>query len=146
MGLTPEQIQRYSRHLTLPQVGVEGQQRLSDASVLLVGAGGLGSPLAVYLAAAGVGRIGIVDFDVIDVSNLQRQILYDSADVGRPKVELAAQRVRGINPLVEVDAHAERFEASNAFALIEPYDLVIDGTDNFATRYLVALSGGRSWP
>ena len=137
MGLTPDQIRRYSRHLTLPQVGIEGQQRLIDASVLLVGAGGLGSPLAIYLAAAGVGRIGIVDFDVVELSNLQRQILYDSSDVGRPKVELAAQRIRRLNPLVEVETHATRFDTGNAFDLVDAYELVIDGTDNFGTRYLV---------
>ena len=137
MPLTPEQIQRYSRHLTLPQVGMEGQQRLTQGSVLLVGVGGLGSPLAMYLAAAGVGRIGIVDFDAVDVSNLQRQILYSSDDIGHPKVERAAQRIRGINPHVAVETHPVHFEATNAFELVDAYDIVVDGTDNFATRYLV---------
>jgi adenylyltransferase/sulfurtransferase len=137
MPLTPEQIQRYSRHLTLPQVGIEGQQRLSRGSVLLIGIGGLGSPLAAYLAAAGVGRIGIVDFDVVDLSNLQRQVLFSSDDVGRPKVEAAAERIRAINAHVSVEAHATRFEVANAFELVDAYDIVIDGTDNFATRYLI---------
>jgi len=137
MPLTHEQIQRYSRHLTLPQVGMEGQQRLADASVLLVGAGGLGSPLAIYLAAAGVGRIGIVDFDRVDVSNLQRQILYTSDDIGHPKAERAAARVRAINPHVTVETHALRFDVANAFELVDAYDIIVDGTDNFATRYLV---------
>ncbi len=137
MSLSPEQIQRYSRHLTLPQVGVEGQERLAQAAVLLVGAGGLGSPLAIYLAAAGIGRIGIVDFDAVDLSNLQRQILYTNQDIGRSKVERAAERIRDLNPHVTVEPHAAHFDASNAFALVDAYDIVIDGTDNFATRYLV---------
>jgi len=137
MPLSPEQIQRYSRHLTLPQVGMEGQQRLTEGSVLLVGVGGLGSPLAIYLAAAGVGRIGIVDFDKVDVSNLQRQILYSSDDIGRSKVERAAERIRGINPHVEVEAHPVRFDVANAFELVDAYQIVVDGSDNFTTRYLV---------
>ena len=115
MPLTPAQIQRYSRHLTLPQVGMQGQQRLAEASVLLVGVGGLGSPLAIYLAAAGVGRIGIIDFDVVDVSNLQRQILYSTEDIGCSKVERAAERIRGINPHVAVETHPVRFDVANAF-------------------------------
>ncbi len=137
MSLSPEQIQRYSRHLTLPQVGVEGQQRLAEASVLLVGVGGLGSPLAIYLAAAGMGRIGIVDFDAVDLSNLQRQILYANRDIGRSKVERAAERIRDINPHVTVEPYASQFDVDNAFDLVDAYDIVIDGTDNFATRYLV---------
>jgi molybdopterin/thiamine biosynthesis adenylyltransferase/rhodanese-related sulfurtransferase len=137
MPLTPEQIQRYSRHLTLPQVGIQGQQRLAEASVLLVGVGGLGSPLAIYLAAAGVGRLGIVDFDTVDVSNLQRQILYSSEDIGCSKVERAAERIHGINPHVAVETHPVRFDAANAFELVDAYDVIVDGTDNFATRYLV---------
>jgi molybdopterin/thiamine biosynthesis adenylyltransferase/rhodanese-related sulfurtransferase len=137
MSLSPEQIQRYSRHLTLPQVGIDGQQRLGAASVLLVGAGGLGCPLAIYLAAAGLGRIGIVDFDVVDASNLQRQILFSNDDIGRPKVECAAQRIRAINPHVVVEPHQVRFGVDNAFALLDAYDIVVDGTDNFQTRYLV---------
>jgi adenylyltransferase/sulfurtransferase len=137
MPLEPDEILRYSRHLTLPQVGMAGQERLKAASVLIVGAGGLGSPLAIYLAAAGVGRIGLVDFDTIDVSNLQRQILYDTPDVGRSKTAMAARRIERINPLVTVELHEKRFDASNAFDLVDRYDLVADGTDNFATRYLV---------
>jgi adenylyltransferase/sulfurtransferase len=137
MPLTPDQIRRYSRHLTLPQVGIEGQQRLREAAVLLVGAGGLGSPLALYLSAAGVGRIGLVDFDDVDATNLQRQVLYTTADVGRPKVELAARRIREINPDVGVDTHAVRFGVDNASDLVDAYDVVVDGTDNFPTRYLV---------
>ncbi len=137
MALSAEQIRRYSRHLTLPQVGIAGQERLARASVLLVGAGGLGSPLAIYLAAAGVGRLGIVDFDQVDLSNLQRQVLYATEDVGHAKVERAARRVHGINPHVEVEPHPVRIEAGNAFELVDAYDVVIDGTDNFATRYLV---------
>jgi len=137
MPLSPEQIQRYSRHLTLPQVGIDGQQRLGAASILLVGAGGLGCPLAIYLAAAGVGRIGIVDFDVVDASNLQRQILFSNDDIGRPKVECAAQRVRAINPHVNVEPHEVRLDVDNAYQLLDAYDIVVDGTDNFATRYLV---------
>jgi adenylyltransferase/sulfurtransferase len=136
-GLGPDEIARYSRHLTLPEVGVEGQLRLRSSSALVVGAGGLGSPLGIYLAAAGVGRIGLVDFDDVDLSNLQRQILYETRDVGHPKIELARQRLLAINPHVEIEAHAVRLSADNAMEIIGQYDLVIDGTDNFATRYLV---------
>ncbi len=134
---TPEQYQRYQRHLNLPGFGPEGQQALRAGSVLLVGAGGLGSPLALYLAAAGVGRIGLLDFDVVDLSNLQRQVLYTTADVGAPKVEVAARRIRALNPEVETLLHAERLDAENAMELLAPYDVVVDGTDNFPTRYLV---------
>jgi len=136
-GLGPDEIARYSRHLTLPEVGVEGQLRLRSSSVVIVGAGGLGSPLGMYLAAAGVGRIGVVDFDVVDMSNLQRQVLYSTQDVGRPKIELARERLLAINPHVEVEAHAVRLAVDNALEILAPYDLVIDGTDNFPTRYLV---------
>ena len=136
-GLGSDEIARYSRHLTLPEVGVEGQLRLRSSSALIVGAGGLGSPLGIYLAAAGVGRIGLVDFDDVDLSNLQRQILYETRDVGRPKIELARRRLLAINPHVEIEAHAVRLSADNALEILTPYDLVIDGTDNFATRYLV---------
>jgi adenylyltransferase/sulfurtransferase len=136
-GLGPDEIARYSRHLTLPEVGVQGQLRLRSASALLVGAGGLGSPLGIYLAAAGLGRIGLVDFDVVDLSNLQRQVLYETQDVGRPKIEVARQRLLAINPHVEVEPHPVRLTSDNALDIIGPYDLVIDGTDNFATRYLV---------
>ena len=135
--LSPAEFQRYGRHLTLPEVGLEGQLRLKAASVLLVGAGGLGSPVALYLAAAGIGRVGLVEFDRVEASNLQRQVLYGSADVGQPKLERAVQRIADINPEVQVDAHAARFDVDNARALVSGYDLVIDGTDNFPTRYLV---------
>jgi len=134
--LRPEQFERYRRHLTLPEVGLEGQQRLLRSSVLLIGAGGLGSPLALYLAAAGVGRLVIVDDDVVDVSNLQRQVLFTTADVGRPKVEVARERVRALNPDVEVHPVAERLTSANALELFADVDVVVDGTDNFPTRYL----------
>ncbi|MCP3978106.1 MAG: molybdopterin-synthase adenylyltransferase MoeB [bacterium] len=135
--LNAEELARYSRHLTLPDVGVEGQVRLREASVLIVGAGGLGAPLALYLAAAGVGRIGLVDFDTVDESNLQRQVLFDTNDVGRSKVEVASERLRALNPHVKIETHAVRLEATNALDLLRRYDVVIDGTDNFPTRYLV---------
>jgi molybdopterin/thiamine biosynthesis adenylyltransferase/rhodanese-related sulfurtransferase len=135
--LTPDEIHRYSRHLVLPEVGVEGQRRLKDARILLVGAGGLGSPNALYLAAAGVGRLGIVEFDVVDVTNLQRQVLHGTRDVGRSKLDSARDRLRDVNPHVEVVAHAARLTSENALGIIGGYDLVVDGTDNFATRYLV---------
>jgi molybdopterin/thiamine biosynthesis adenylyltransferase/rhodanese-related sulfurtransferase len=135
--LTPGELRRYGRHLVIPEVGEEGQRRLKAAEVLLVGAGGLGSPLALYLAAAGVGRLGIVEFDRVDETNLQRQVLFGSADVGRPKLAAAAERLRAVNPHVEVTPHAERLGAGNALALVEGYDVVADGSDNFATRYLV---------
>lgn len=136
-ALTHEEVRRYGRHLTLPEVGVEGQRRLRDASALIVGAGGLGSPLAMYLAAAGVGRLGLVEFDRVELSNLQRQLLYTTADVGRPKLEVAAARVAELNPHVAVEPHNRRFDADNAMELVSGYDVVIDGTDNFPTRYLV---------
>ena len=135
--LEPEEIRRYSRHLTLPEVGVEGQLRLREARVLLVGAGGLGSPLGVYLAAAGVGCIGLVDFDVVDLSNLQRQVLYSTADIGHPKLDRARRRLEEINPNVEVVQHPIRLDAENAEGILSRYDVVVDGTDNFPTRYLV---------
>lgn len=137
MSLSPNEMARYSRHLIMPEVGVAGQERLKAGSVLLVGAGGLGSPLALYLAAAGVGRIGIVDFDVVDFSNLQRQILHGTADVGRPKLHSARDRIQAINPEVRVDSYETRLTAQNALDLLRPYDIIIDGTDNFPTRYLV---------
>jgi len=133
---TTDEIQRYARHLILPDVGVEGQQRLKAARVLIVGAGGLGSPVALYLAAAGVGTLGLVDFDVVDVSNLQRQILHGTKDVGRSKLESARARLRDINPNVRVEAHETRLTSENALDIIGGYDIVVDGTDNFATRYL----------
>jgi sulfur-carrier protein adenylyltransferase/sulfurtransferase len=135
--LTREEVYRYSRHLILPDVGVRGQRRLRDARVLLVGAGGLGSPLALYLAAAGVGHLGVVDDDVVDVTNLQRQILHGTASVGRPKLASAVERLHDLNPLVTVEPHQTRLTAANALRIIADYDIVADGTDNFATRYLV---------
>src|SRR5262245_37398298 len=135
--LSPQEVQRYSRHLIMPEVGVEGQKRLKASSVLLVGAGGLGSPLGLYLAAAGIGRIGLVDFDAVDYSNLQRQVLHDTANVGKPKLKSALERLRAINPEVKYDGYETRLTAANAMEICRPYDLVIDGTDNFATRYLV---------
>ncbi|RMF62703.1 MAG: molybdopterin-synthase adenylyltransferase MoeB [Bacteroidetes bacterium] len=135
--LSPEEVRRYSRHLILPEVGLEGQKKLKAASVLLIGAGGLGSPLALYLAAAGVGRLGLVDFDVVDESNLQRQVLHGTKDVGRPKLASARERILDINPHVEVETYETRLTSENALDLIGAYDLVADGTDNFPTRYLV---------
>src|SRR5438270_5109641 len=135
--LSPNETQRYSRHLIMPEVGVEGQKRLKAASVLLIGAGGLGSPLGLYLAAAGVGRIGLVDFDAVDFSNLQRQVLHGTGDVGRPKLQSARDRLHAINPEVQVDLYETRLTSANAISIVEPYDVVIDGTDNFPTRYLV---------
>jgi adenylyltransferase/sulfurtransferase len=135
--LTHEEVRRYSRHLILPEVGLEGQVRLKEARVLLIGAGGLGSPLALYLAAAGVGTLGIVDFDVVDESNLQRQVLHDTQNIGRPKLESARERIQSVNPNVQVEAHEIRLTSENALEIIRGYDLVADGTDNFPTRYLV---------
>jgi adenylyltransferase/sulfurtransferase len=136
MELSHDEIRRYSRHLILPEVGLAGQKKLKATSVLCIGAGGLGSPIAMYLAAAGIGRIGLVDFDVVDYSNLQRQILHTDADVGRPKTESAAETLRGINPNCEIVLHNTRITSENALDLIRPYDIVVDGTDNFPTRYL----------
>jgi molybdopterin/thiamine biosynthesis adenylyltransferase/rhodanese-related sulfurtransferase len=134
--LTTDEIQRYARHLILPDVGMDGQARLKAARVLVVGAGGLGSPVALYLAAAGVGTLGVVDFDVVDVSNLQRQILHGTADVGRSKLESARARLLDVNPFVRVETHETRLTSANALEIIGGYDIVVDGTDNFATRYL----------
>ncbi len=134
--LTTEEKQRYARHLTIPDVGMEGQKRLKAARVLCVGAGGLGSPVTMYLAAAGIGEIGLVDFDRVDFSNLQRQILHDTGDVGKLKTESAVERLGGINPEVKVTTYEEAITDQNAAAIAEPYDLIIDGTDNFTTRYL----------
>jgi molybdopterin/thiamine biosynthesis adenylyltransferase/rhodanese-related sulfurtransferase len=134
--LTTDEIQRYSRHLILPDVGVEGQQKLKAARVLIVGAGGLGSPVALYLAAAGVGTLGLIDFDVVDVSNLQRQILHGTKDVGRSKLESARARLHDVNPHVRVETYETRLTSANALEIIRGYDIVVDGTDNFATRYL----------
>jgi len=135
--LRPEQYERYRRHLILPEIGLEGQRALLDARVLLIGAGGLGCPTAQYLAAAGVGTLGIVDFDRVDASNLHRQVLYGTADVGRPKVDVAAERIAAMNPDVLVERHAVRLSSDNALALFAEYDVIVDGADNFPTRYLV---------
>jgi sulfur-carrier protein adenylyltransferase/sulfurtransferase len=136
-SLSNEEIARYSRHLIMPEVGLEGQRRLKNAGVLLIGTGGLGAPSGMYLAAAGVGRLGLVDFDVVEASNLQRQIIHATADVGRPKIESARDRLRGINPHIEIETHETRLTSDNAMRLIANYDIVVDGTDNFPTRYLV---------
>jgi molybdopterin/thiamine biosynthesis adenylyltransferase/rhodanese-related sulfurtransferase len=135
-NLTSAEMRRYARHLTIPEFGIEGQRKLRAARVLCIGAGGLGSPIAMYLAAAGVGTIGIVDADVVDESNLQRQLLHSTADVGRSKLDSARERLRGINPHVNVLTHATQFTSENAMDLVKDYDVVIDGTDNFPTRYL----------
>ena len=135
--LTPDELQRYSRHLLIPGFGIEGQQRLKAARVLVVGCGGLGSPALLYLAAAGVGTLGIIDHDVVDISNLQRQILYDTASVGKPKIAEAAKRLRALNPHVRVEPHHGQLTAQNALELFAQYDLIVDGSDNFPTRYLV---------
>ncbi|QOJ23321.1 MAG: molybdopterin-synthase adenylyltransferase MoeB [Gammaproteobacteria bacterium] len=135
--LSNDEIFRYSRHLLIPEVGLEGQRRLKSSKVLVIGAGGLGSPVLLYLAAAGVGTLGIIDFDVVDESNLQRQIIHGQSDIGRPKPESARDAINELNPYVKVRLHRERLEAINAQTIIAAYDLIIDGTDNFATRYLV---------
>lgn len=135
--LTHEEIRRYSRHLIMPEVGPAGQRKLKAASILLVGTGGLGSPLALYLAAAGVGRLGLVDFDVVDESNLQRQIVHGTSSVGMPKIESARARIADLNPLVELTTYETNLTSDNALDIMRPYDIVIDGTDNFPTRYLV---------
>jgi molybdopterin/thiamine biosynthesis adenylyltransferase/rhodanese-related sulfurtransferase len=137
VNLSPDELLRYSRHALLPEFGLAGQSRLKAGRVLLVGAGGLGSPAALYLAAAGVGTIGLVDFDNVDATNLQRQVLYGTDDVGRPKVDVAEERLHGLNPHVEIARHAESFSAANARRLVSAYDVIVDGTDNFATRFLV---------
>jgi molybdopterin/thiamine biosynthesis adenylyltransferase/rhodanese-related sulfurtransferase len=134
--LQPDEITRYSRHLIVDEIGVEGQRRLKGARVLIIGAGGLGSPVSLYLAAAGVGRLGLVDFDTVDVTNLQRQILYGSADVGKPKLDAAIRRLTDLNPHVAVRAHDVRLSSTNALEILRDYDIVVDGTDNFAARYL----------
>jgi adenylyltransferase/sulfurtransferase len=134
--LRNDQFDRYRRHLSLPELGLAGQRKLLDARVLLIGAGGLGCPSAQYLAAAGIGTLGLIDFDVVDASNLQRQVLYGTADVGRPKVDVARERIASMNPDVSVESHPVRLTSENALEIFEPYDVVIDGTDNFPTRYL----------
>lgn len=135
--LTNDEISRYSRHLLIPDVGLEGQQRLKNSRVLVIGAGGLGSPVLLYLAAAGVGTLGIIDFDIVDESNLQRQIIHGQSDIGRFKSRSAKDSVNELNPYVHVQLHNERLEATNAIGIISSYDLIVDGTDNFSTRYLV---------
>ena len=135
--LSVDEVRRYSRHLIIPDVGMTGQKRLKNARVLCVGAGGLGSPALLYLAAAGVGTLGVIDFDVVDESNLQRQIIHGQSDVGRSKAESARDSIKELNPLVNVIVHQERLDSDNAMQVFEPYDLIVDGTDNFATRYLV---------
>ena len=130
-ALTNEEVARYSRHLIMPEVGMDGQLKLKAASVLCIGAGGLGSPVAMYLAAAGVGRIGIVDFDVVDYSNLQRQIIHGTPDVGRPKLDSARDSLAAINPEVRIDTHNVALSSGNALDLFREYDIIVDGTDNF---------------
>ncbi|MEM1308614.1 MAG: molybdopterin-synthase adenylyltransferase MoeB [Cyanobacteria bacterium P01_H01_bin.153] len=135
--LHPEEYERFSRHLILPEIGLEGQKRLKAASVLCIGTGGLGSPLLLYLAAAGIGRIGIVDFDIVDKSNLQRQVIHSTSWVGKPKIESAKNRILEINPFCQVDLYETRLSSENALKIMESYDVIVDGTDNFPTRYLV---------
>ena len=135
--LSHEEIHRYSRHLLIPDVGLKGQQKLKASSVLVIGTGGLGSPVALYLAAAGVGRIGLVDYDVVDYTNLQRQIIHGQSRLGDLKVESARDRMLDLNPEIQVDVYNEFLNSENAFEIAEPYDLIVDGTDNFPTRYLV---------
>jgi len=136
LTLSNDEIKRYSRHLIMPEVGMEGQLKLKAASVLLIGTGGLGSPSALYLAAAGIGRIGLVDFDIVDHSNLQRQIIHGTKDVGRKKLHSARDRMLDINPYLQIDLYEEALDSSNALRILAPYDIVLDGTDNFPTRYL----------
>ena len=135
--LSQQEILRYSRHLIMPEVGMEGQLKLKQAKVLLIGTGGLGAPLGLYLAAAGVGRIGLVDFDVVDFTNLQRQVTFGSKDVGRRKIEAARERLQDLNPEIEIVTHEAKLTSENALAILRDYDIVVDGTDNFPTRYLV---------
>lgn len=145
VGLSGRELARYSRHLRLPEVGLDGQRRIKAARVVVVGAGGLGSPAAMYLAAAGVGTIGLVDFDRVELTNLQRQLLHDTADIGRRKTESGRERLQALNPEVEIHLHDQRIDSSNAMSLLGGYDVIVDGSDNFATRYLLsdaAVLGG----
>lgn len=135
-ALSNEEIRRYSRHLIMPEMGMAGQRRLKQSSVLLIGTGGLGSPLALYLAAAGIGHIGLVDFDLVDESNLQRQIVHGTATIGLSKTELAKRRLQDLNPLIELTSYETQISSANALDLMRPFDLIVDGTDNFPTRYL----------
>src|SRR5271163_286363 len=137
VSLSKEEILRYSRHLIMPEVGMEGQLKLKQAKVLCIGTGGLGAPLGLYLAAAGVGRIGLVDFDTVDSSNLQRQILFGTKDVGRPKIAAAGDRLRDLNPDIQIDTFEAHLTSENALDIMKDYDIIVDGTDNFPTRYLV---------
>ncbi|MFQ5664772.1 MAG: molybdopterin-synthase adenylyltransferase MoeB, partial [Terriglobia bacterium] len=137
LPLSQQEILRYSRHLIMPEVGMEGQLKLKAAKVLLIGAGGLGAPLGLYLAAAGVGRIGLVDFDVVDFTNLQRQVTFGSKDVGRRKLEAARDRLQDLNPEIEIEPHDAKLSSENALDILRGYDIIVDGTDNFPTRYLV---------
>jgi adenylyltransferase/sulfurtransferase len=134
---TADEIRRYSRHLVLPELGIEGQTRLKQSSALIIGVGGLGSPLALYLAAAGVGHLGLLDFDVVDESNLQRQIVHTTATIGIAKTESARQRLHDLNPYIEITTHQARLTTDNALALLQPYDVIIDATDTFQARYLI---------
>ena len=136
-ALSKDEIERYSRHLIMPEVGMDGQLKLARAKVLMIGAGGLGAPLGLYLAAAGVGRLGIVDFDTVDATNLQRQITFSTSDVGRPKAEAAKERLAGMNPKIRIDTYRTMLTSANALELFRDYDIIVDGTDNFPTRYLV---------
>ena len=137
VSLTSAEIQRYARHLIMPEVALEGQKRLKAARVLVIGTGGLGSPLALYLAAAGVGTLGLADFDVVDVSNLQRQIIHFTSDIGRPKIDSAEEKLKAVNPGLTIIRHEQTVDSSNALELFGGYDVIVDGTDNFPTRYLV---------
>jgi sulfur-carrier protein adenylyltransferase/sulfurtransferase len=137
VALTPSEIQRYARHLIMPEVAMEGQRRLKAAKVLCIGTGGLGSPLSLYLAAAGVGTLGLADFDVVDLSNLQRQIIHFTSDIGRPKIASAEEKLKAINPEITINRHEHSIDSSNALDLFAGYDVIVDGTDNFPTRYLV---------
>ena len=135
--LSKEEVLRYSRHLIMPEVGMDGQLKLKQAKVLLIGAGGLGAPLGLYLAAAGVGRIGLVDFDVVDFTNLQRQVTFGTSDVGRPKIEAARERLSNLNPEIEIVPREAKLTSENALEILRDYDVIVDGSDNFPTRYLV---------
>jgi len=135
--LSVDEIRRYSRHISLPEIGMKGQERLKASRILVVGAGGLGCPVLLYLAAAGVGEIGIIDFDLVDESNLQRQVLFDSQDAGQPKSEVAKKKLDSLNPHLTITAHVKRLDSTNALEILDSYDLIVDGSDNFATRYLV---------
>src|SRR5579872_292273 len=136
-SLSNEEVLRYSRHLIMPEVGMEGQLKLKQAKVMCIGTGGLGAPLGLYLAAAGVGRIGLIDFDAVDFTNLQRQVLFGTNDVGRPKIAAAAEHLRNLNPLIQIDTFETRLTSENALEIFKDYDIIVDGTDNFPTRYLV---------